>query len=113
MYVHTYVHTTDSCTPFFHWTELTGELSHGVPTSIEDLISFATLLFTAEREHNNMVLSMIKVTTNSGNDKQWPMRKYTKFNDKGTVMPNSDPPKLGPMVPNLVAVLGPMGPNST
>ena len=64
MYVRTYVHTTDSCTPFLHWTELTGELSHGVPASVEDLISFATLLFTAEREH--MVLFMIKVTTNSG-----------------------------------------------
>ena len=30
-----------------------------------------------------------------------------------SVMSNSDPPKLGPMGPNLVAVLGPMGPNST
>jgi hypothetical protein len=30
-----------------------------------------------------------------------------------TVMPDSDPPKLGPREPNLVAVLGPMGPNST
>ena len=29
------------------------------------------------------------------------------------VMPNLDPPKLGPVGPNLVAVLGPMGPNST
>jgi hypothetical protein len=38
--------TTDSCTPFLHWTELTGELSHGVPASVEDLISFAAFLFT-------------------------------------------------------------------
>ena len=34
-------------------------------------------------------------------------------NEQCTVMPNLDPPKLGPMGPNLVAVLGPMGPNST
>ena len=31
----------------------------------------------------------------------------------GAVVPNLDLPKLGPMGPNLVAVLGPMGPNST
>ena len=63
-YVRTYVHIYHrySCMLFLHWTELTGELSHGVPASVEDLISFATFLFAAEKEY---------IWYSKGNDQQW------------------------------------------
>ena len=46
--------TTNGCLPFDDGAELTGELSHGIPATVEGFVRISTFLFTEGRGRGGM-----------------------------------------------------------
>ena len=46
--------TTNGCLPFDDGAELTGELSHSIPATVEGFVRISTFLFTEGRERGGM-----------------------------------------------------------